>query len=143
MAGAVGCGMRPGLPPTAFSFKDLFMRQEATEEDGADLGDALSALASLWPAEITFTAAELVAKLCGGSGVATLLTDKDPAAVDLVRDFLFSDLANSPRITAKAVSKRLKRHLDNPVMVAGRTLALKANRGSVTEILKFQVAVKK
>ncbi len=56
-----------------------------------------------------------------------------------LRETLFPDIPPNHTITAKAVGKRLKRHIGEPVSRNGKTLVLKATRDSHDEVLLFFV----
>ena len=131
----------PICPPMAMSFRDLFLAQETDDELSGSLADALTALRKYWPPDAAeredraFTAAALAAKLNNTAFMAAV----DKERVETLREFLFSDLAPNKPITVKATSRRLKRHLDEPIKVGDKILCLKASKDAGSEVLSFFV----
>jgi hypothetical protein len=107
----------------SLDFQTLFLSQEEDDEETASLADALQALATLWPNGKAFLAADL----------ARLINDRSEFSIDkeratTLREFLFPELASKTDqpVTAKAVGKRLKRHIGEPLKSGTQTLCLKA-----------------
>ena len=111
-------------------FKDLFLAQEEDEEEGASLADALAAMADTkWPqadgspkATGPFQAAHM-ARMVSDQSEYRLDDERERAAI--VREFLFPTAPPGQIITAKAVGKRLKRHIGEPIKRGDTTLILK------------------
>ena len=100
----------------------MFLAQEEEDEETASLADALNALASKWSDGQTFKAAD----------IARMINDHSDYSLDrergtILREFLFPEHANRPdqTVSSKAVGKRLKKHIDEPVQSAAQTLCLK------------------
>jgi hypothetical protein len=100
--------------PVPIDFQRLFISQEADDEEGSSLADALDILNRRWPAG-TFKAAD-VAKMINENG-----TTPDGA---VVREFLFAGVKGDQIATSKSVAKRLGAHVGNPVMHSEKTLTL-------------------
>jgi len=130
--------------PVAICFRDLFLSQEEEDEESASLADALAALAAIGWSQPNgepkktgpFQAATLAMLLNTAASLAG--TEKEHA--ETLLEVLFPDQAHKA-ITAKATSKRLKRHLDEPVKVGVRTLCLRMSKDPHSKILNFYVAV--
>jgi hypothetical protein len=112
-------------PPQEISFRELFVTQEQDDEESASLADALNALGCQWPKETTFKAADL-AKLINDQSEYRSSVQIERSAT--VREFLFSERPQNQDVTAKAVGKRLKRHIGDPVRYGAITLILKECR---------------
>jgi hypothetical protein len=110
------------LAGTELRFRDLFLTQEADDEEGAALVDALTALDRQWPHGKSFQASDL-AKMLNDTSAYQGDTEKERAAT--LREFLFPALPQGQTVTAKAVGKRLKKHVGEPVRAGDRTLTLK------------------
>lgn len=117
------------------SFKDLFLVQEEEDEESASLADAIAVLANKWPETESFQAAD-VATLANATG--EWANERERAMT--LREFLFPGIPPNQAVTAKATSKRLKRHVDEPVPSDGQTLSLKEMRDPHTKTLSFYVA---
>lgn len=110
-------------------FADLFLSQEQDDEENASLADALAALdANEWPQDNApkkrgpFQASDL-AKVINDQSEYRTDAERDRSAI--LREFLFSTTPAGQIVTAKAVGKRLKRHVGEPVKHGDRTLVLK------------------
>ena len=98
----------------------MFLSQEEDEEESASLADALAALADTeWPQPDgaprkagAFQAADL-ARMVNDQSEYRLDEERQRAAT--VREFLFPTTPPGQTVTAKAVGKRLKRHIGEPV----------------------------
>jgi hypothetical protein len=108
----------------------LFLSQEEDDEESASLADALAALdATKWtqpdqqPNKRGLFQAADVAKAVNDQSEYRLDEDKERAAT--VREFLFPKEPPGQTVTAKAVGKRLKPHIGEPVRQGDRTLILK------------------
>jgi len=66
--------------------------------------------------------------------------EKERAA--LLREFLFKDAAPRQSVTPKAVSKRLKAHLGEPIRVGAQTLTLMVGTDPHTKVMGFYVRQK-
>lgn len=131
----------PTCKPHPISFRELFLSQEADNEDTASLTDALSALATIWPNEQRFDAAAVAriinsAKCRDDSSLASNIYQHDAL---VLREFLFPELAASQAATPKATGKRLGRYVDDPVNWGERTLVLKTYNDKHTKDLRYFV----
>jgi len=101
-------------------FQSLFLTQEEDDEDAASLAEALVVMDKIGP---TFKATDVV----------ELVNEASPNGVTL-RDFLFPGAPSGYIATPKAVGKRLKSHIDEPVRNGDRVLTLKgrAVRGGLS-----------
>jgi len=114
----------------SLDFQELFLSQEADEEESASLADALAALAANeWPQPNgapkktgAFQAAD-VARIVNDQSDYRLEDERQCSAT--VREFLFPTAPPGQTVTAKSVGKRLKRHIGEPVRQGDRTLILK------------------
>jgi hypothetical protein len=106
-------------------FGRLFLHQEEDEEETASLSDALAVLAEKWPRDSPFLAAD-VARMVNDRSDFTL--DDERQRCETLREFLFPNLQPNPIVTAKAVGKRLKRHVGEPVKHGDETLILRASQ---------------
>ena len=117
-----------GLAGQELDFQKLFLAQEEDDEESASLADVLEILLKNWP--YGFEAKE----------VAIMVNDanrQDDAQT--IRDFLWPGALHAFTFSSKAVSKQLKRHLDDPVFSGGRTLTLRRNVDAHTEVYVFGV----
>ena len=101
--------------PGPVDFSKLFLDQEDDDEETADLATALAILAEDWPT--TFRASDLTDFINNNSN--------NPRAASL-REWLFGKTPATFAASAKAVGKRLKRHLDSPVRCGDNTLTLRS-----------------
>jgi hypothetical protein len=122
--------------PEALNFRDLFLSQEEDEEDTASIAEALAALAFEWPDGNTFTAGDLAKKL---NDQSVMRIDAQRERQATLREFLFADLPHDRTITTKSASKRLRKHVGDPVRVAKSILCLRSANDSHSEILGFRV----
>jgi hypothetical protein len=106
----------------SIDFRRLFLAQEEGEEESASLADALGALAGKWSGETKFAAKDVATLIKDRN--AGWATDADQERGQILQEFLFPALAQNQVVSAKAVGKRLVRHLDDPVLVGNRTLKL-------------------
>ncbi len=109
--------------PKEIDFRDLFLAQEADDEDSASLGDALFALASKWPDKFRAT------------DIAKMINDRSPYQIeadqecsDVLRAFLFPKLQPNQDVSAISVGKVLKNHMGEPVRNGIQTLILKERK---------------
>jgi hypothetical protein len=127
------------LPDQVLEFTTLFLDQEADDEDATSLAEVLDALDAIMAERSTalgrtvqaFKAADLVEILNAMSINANALA---------VRGFLFPNQPSGAPVTAKAVTKRLKAHVGEPVRSRTRTLLLKSYMDKHDEVIKFHVA---
>jgi hypothetical protein len=112
--------------PVAIAFKDLFLKQDAADDDANDLADVLNILYWEFPTH-QFTAAK-VAEFINKQKVPVLDEDDMPErdssgnlkfesnlAGATVRDFLYPKPPAGFVPTPKSVGKQLRNHLDEPV----------------------------
>ncbi len=122
-------------PPTVYepvkiSFRDLFLSQEEDDEESASLADALASLAATdWP---QLGGAPNKGGPFHAAALARVLNDQSEYRIDAekervatLREFLFPTAPPNQTVTAKAVGKRLKRHVGEPVKRGDCTLILK------------------
>jgi hypothetical protein len=115
----------------SIDFQNLFLSQEEDEEESASLADALAALDGQWPGAkrekdaTKFQAADVTRKVNDGSEYTP---DAERQRNVTVREFLFPITPPGQTVTAKAVGKRLKRYIGEPVRQGDRTLILKEYR---------------
>jgi hypothetical protein len=116
-------------------FQELFMSQEEDDEDTASLADALAIMQRRWP--LFFKAndvADLINRKDADAGLdLKTLHDMNADSVTL-RDFLFGQAPAGFVATPKAVGKRLRAHIDEPVKVGEQALVLRrsVDRDSVS-----------
>ena len=113
----------PSCPPVSVKFKDLFLTQEEDDQESADLADALVALADQWPGNKenprqSIFQAKAVAELINTTGEWATAEKRDRG--EILREFLFPGVPLMRAVTAKAVGKRLKRHVEEPVAAITR-----------------------
>jgi hypothetical protein len=137
----------PVCPPMAINFRDLFLSQEEDDEETASLADALAALdATEWPREKgpkktgPFQAADLARVLNDQSDYRS---DVERERAATLREFLFPNLPAGQTVTPKATSKRLRRHIGEPVKKDGKTLILKAGQDDHTKTAVYYVLASK
>jgi hypothetical protein len=126
-------------PDQALDFGSLFLDQEAEDEDATSLAEMLHALdlamadrdAALGCRKRPFKASD-VAEMINRN-------ELDGNAL-VVRGFLFPNLASGVAAAARAVGKRLKAHIGEPVNYCGQTLTLKGAVDTHDNVLKFHVA---
>jgi hypothetical protein len=94
-------------------FQTTFLDQEADEDDGAALVDALGILAQQWPMQFK------------ASDVATLVNDRSNPRGTALRDFLFPDAPQNHIASPKSVGKLLAAHVDEPIKSDNGTLILR------------------
>jgi hypothetical protein len=146
-----------GLPrPQPISFRQEFLFQEDEEEEGASLGEMLSALDDQWPKGEVFKAVD-VAKLINGESrikhPEAPVTEEKQARYDAdsatekrcseaLSELLFPDhRGRKQEVSAPLVGKRLRNHLRNPVRFNGRTLTLIGNPDTHTKEISYYVRV--
>ena len=106
----------------SLDFQSLFLSQEAEEEGSSSLTDALVALSEKWPNSANFAAADIATMVNDRS---EFVTDAERQRSQILRELLFPNAPPTLVATAKAVGRRIKRHLGEPVIRDGRTLILK------------------
>jgi hypothetical protein len=115
--------------PTPVDFQRLFASQEADDEEGSSLADALHILNRRWPVG-TFRAAD-VAKIINENG-----NTPDGA---VVREFLFPEGRSDQVVSTKSVGRRLGANVGNPVMHGEKTLTLCSGYDSRSKTQTFFV----
>jgi hypothetical protein len=96
-------------------FGKLFLDQEADDEDATSVADALHSLKKIM-GDGPFKAADV-------AGAVNDFSRNEDA--DVVLDFLFPDRPRGVQVPAKAIGKRLKAHVGEPVRYGGGTMTLK------------------
>jgi hypothetical protein len=129
----------PTCKPHEIDFKNLFLTQEEDDEENAELADALAALFVCWPGAQRFRAAD-VARKCNDRSDFTLESEQQLCAT--LREFLFPDARQGQIASEKAVGRRLKRHVGDPVMHGSETLILRTVRDTYTNALTYYVEVR-
>jgi hypothetical protein len=113
----------------AVDFHQLFIAQEADDEDSSELADVLAVLNKRWQTG-TFKAAD----------VATAINEHESDS-PILREFLFPGGKSDQIVTTKAVGKRLCSHVDNPVLHHAETLTLRVVKDAHTKTNAFYVKV--
>ncbi len=107
-----------------FNFKELFVRQEETQdEDSVLLADVLDLMKKQWPVDFT------------SSDVAELINDHEgklcnPLLSGALRDFFYPSMQPGFKTSAKSVGRLLKSQVDNVVRSGGRILILRSTAQS-------------
>jgi hypothetical protein len=110
-------------------FQSLFASQEEEDEESATLADALEVMLKQWSKEFT------------ANDVAALINIPNPGEdVQTLRDFLLPGAVAGHAISAVAIGKILKKHLDGPVNSAGRALVLRSREDKHTKKRVYYVA---
>jgi hypothetical protein len=131
---------RDPMRDQGLDFGSVFLDQEADDEDATSLADVLRSLERIMadadaamgrPAQ-PFKAADVADAINATSINTDALT---------VRGFLFTDQPLGTPVTAKAVGKRLKAHIGEPVRHGRETVMLKAYADKHDKTLKFHVVV--
>lgn len=115
----VGCAIEHALATIGYplKFKDLFLTQEADEDDGASLADALVVLRQRWVEFKANDVAELINNARDTSQPTSVIRDGT-----ILREFLYPNTAPSLALSARSVGKRLKAHVDHAVQHGTETL---------------------
>jgi hypothetical protein len=124
-----------GCPAVLVSFKKLFLAQEEEDDGSTDLADVLAALVEKWGTD-QFRAADVAAAV-NTTGEWAADSARERAAV--LREVLFPRVPVNQAVSAKATSKRLRRHLDEPVAHNGETLILKSSPDPHDKSLNYYV----
>jgi hypothetical protein len=129
-------------PPCKVDFQKLFLAREDDDEDSTSLAEVLEIMLQKWMG--TFDAADVAKAI----NTQTTTADQygaprspDPGAGSL-REFLFPSTPPSHMATPKAVAKRLKNHMDEPVKSRERTLILRRREDLHAKKLSYYVEVK-
>jgi hypothetical protein len=96
----------------------------------------LRAIFAKWSAKQTF-GADAAAKLMNDQGEYAPELDRQCGTA--MREFLFPNVAPGLIVTPKAVSKRLRSRVGEPVPAGKRTLVLQCAKDPHTELLRFWV----
>jgi hypothetical protein len=116
----------PDLP----DFGTLFLSQEAEEEEATSLADALLALDGSCCGK----------GYCWAKDVMDLINTRGATeAAVTIRAFLFPTLPHDAPVTAKAVGRRLKAHVGEPVKHGGKMLVLRSEWDTHNNVWKFSV----
>src|SRR5262249_53489004 len=99
-------------------FQKLFITQEADDEDSASLADVLKVMRKKWPA--TFQASDLAGWLNNENPYEPNDDDKQT-----LRDFLTQTANSTTLLSAKSISRLLKKRLDEPARSGDQTLVLR------------------
>jgi hypothetical protein len=117
-------------------FQKLFQEQEDEDEDDSSLAFVLVGMKSRWPGG--FKASEV----CNVITSSARGEYEDVGLGGDLRDFLFPALPHNQVPTPKAVGKRLKKHVGNPVRWEGETLALWKDERRSAEVFYYVKATK-
>jgi hypothetical protein len=120
-------------------FQTLFLDQEADDEDATSLAEALNALARIMTKE--FKASDVAEKINLTTAKTDLSSTESELAALAVRAFLFPSQPLSAQVTAKAVGRRLKAHVGEPVKRGAETLMLKVSMDTHDKVQKFYVTI--
>ncbi|MBV8738309.1 MAG: hypothetical protein JO007_13840, partial [Alphaproteobacteria bacterium] len=146
--------LAPDSETPVVSFKDLFIKQEEDDEESASLSDVLGIFADGWPPDAPknwiptkpgedydpkFTPSD-VAAIANKTG--EWATEDDRQVASTLRDVLFPRVPVQQAVDARAVTKRLKPHLNEPVRRGDRTMILKSVTDTHTKRSLFYVDVK-
>jgi hypothetical protein len=134
----------PNCAPEPISFKELFLAQEEDDEDSASLGDALAVFVKRYRKDdrgtFTFKAADVAKTI--NRGAEGYATDEEKEQADTLRDFLFPSIPPNQPVNAKALGKRLRRHVADPVAYSNKILVLRGTQDSDTKNWRFYVETK-
>jgi hypothetical protein len=120
----------------ALSFKDMFERVEAEDEDAISRGAVLETLCSIWPNGAAFTTGAVAEHL---NAIATRVkngADEDQRMAEL-RRFCTAPKAAAP--SPKAITRALKSIEGAPTAVEGAILNLSSGRDTHTRATTFTV----
>ena len=112
----------------SFDFQKLFLSQEEDEEESASLADALVALDEEWPGLKGQGRNKIPGGRRGAQGERSKrihASTQNASATSLCGSSCSRAQPPGQIVTAKAVGKRLKRHIGEPVRQGDRTLILK------------------
>ena len=101
------------------------MSQEEDDEDTASLADALTVMRRRWPTFKANDVADLINRKDADAGLDLNALREMNADSTTLRDFLFGQVPAGFVATSKAVGKRLRAHIDEPVKVGDQTLLLR------------------
>jgi hypothetical protein len=125
-------------PPKEIDFKTLFLEQEEDDEEQASLADALAGLAAKWPDDARPKPND-IAQLINSQG--NYVADADQQLGVTLREFLFPEAAPGQIVSAKAVGRRLSRHIGEPVRKGGQTLILRKVTDTHTRAVGYYVEI--
>jgi hypothetical protein len=111
-------------------FQKLFLTQEEEDEESTSLADMLEVLLKYWPVQFT------------ANNVATMIND--PGRNEdgqTVRDYLLPGAQPTNVLSAKSITKLLKKHLDEPVRGSQRTLVLRRKQDPHSEVFDYHVKI--
>ena len=106
---------------------------EDEDEDDVSLGEVLAAMNSTWPDK------EFKAK-----DVADIINTFQHEYQDIFHNFFCPTLDAGRRASPLSIGKKLKHHMDGPVVIDGKTLTLKVGRptsDSSKGALQFKVVI--
>ena len=128
-------------PPQKIDFKDLFLAQEEEEEEGVGLADVLELMwKKAWRKFSPTKAADVAAVINNARNEFTIEDDRELG--HLLRDLLFPNLPPTADVTAKAVGRRLKARIGEPVRKGVPTYTLRTTIDQLDNSLRFFVEAK-
>jgi hypothetical protein len=129
----VGSAVEHGakLAGQTLDFQKLFLTQEEDDEEGASLADVLEILVRKWPQQFT------------AKDVAGMINNPAPNDDEqTVRDFLYPGVLPNHVLSAKTITRLLKRHLDEPVKNGERTLMLRRHMDMRVDVFNYRVTTR-
>jgi hypothetical protein len=106
-------------------FQELFTSQEEDEEEAASLADVLTVMRRRWSTFKANDVADLVNRKDADAGLDLNALHEMNADSATLRDFLFGSTPPGFVATPKAVGRRLRAHIDEPVKVGELALVLR------------------
>jgi len=103
-----------GLLPQPLDFRELFIAQEAEDEESIELADILAIFKAEWPREFD------------AHDVAGFINTEFPKEEQRqAQEFLYPGVTGKFAFSGQSVGKALSKHLDDPVKKGERTLILR------------------
>jgi hypothetical protein len=124
----------PNKPDQGLDFCNLFLDQEADDEDATSLAEAIHSLNEVMAQKQPFKASDVVKAINDFSDDDDIMGHSS-----VVRSFLFPTETLYRLMTPKTVAKRLKVHVGEPVTYGGETLVLKCCMDKHEKTLKFHI----
>jgi hypothetical protein len=119
------------------SFKAMFARVEADDEDAVSRSDILKTLCGMWPEPASFTTADLAERLRVIAGQVKNGEDEKPEMTEL-RRFCTASKAYTP--SPKSITRALKAIEGAPTVVGATIKTLRVSRDSKTKATTFTIA---
>jgi hypothetical protein len=125
----------------SLEFSKLFRAVEDEDEDDVSLGEVLAAMNSIWP---DTTDKEKGSRLFKAKDMADIINTFQHEYQDTFHNFFCPTLDAGRRPSSVSIGKKLKQHVDGPVVIDGKTLTLKAERpdkDGAKGALRFKVVI--